>query len=159
MAEPGDPAKRRADLPLFLIAFIGVPLAEIYLLIEVGQVIGALPTIGLCVLTAVVGGGLLRHQGLNTLQRARDNLDQNKVPALELLEGAALVVGGALLMTPGFATDALGFACLLPPTRRAMVRALLSRAHVSYGPADRGSGPRGGADGHSTIEGEYRRRE
>lgn len=159
MVEPGDPAKRRADLPLFLIAFIGVPLAEIYLLIEVGQVIGALPTIGLCVLTAVVGGGLLRHQGLNTLQRARDNLDQNKVPALELLEGAALVVGGALLMTPGFATDALGFACLLPPTRRAMVRALLSRAHVSYGPADRGSGAGGGADGHSTIEGEYRRRE
>lgn len=145
-------------MPLFLIAFIGVPLAEIYLLIEVGQAIGALPTIALCVLTAILGGGLLRHQGLTTIQRARENLDQGKVPALELLEGAALVIGGALLMTPGFATDALGFACLLPPTRRAMVKAVLARANVTYGPAGNGQPGGPGADGHNTIEGEYRRR-
>lgn len=145
-------------MPFFLIAFIGVPLAEIYLLIEVGQAIGALPTIGLCVLTAIIGGGLLRHQGLATLQRARDNLDQGKAPALELLEGAALVVGGALLMTPGFATDALGFACLLPPTRRAIVRSVLARAHVTYGPAGESTPGGSGGDGHYTIEGQYRRR-
>lgn len=146
-------------MPFFLIAFIGVPLAEIYLLIEVGQVIGALPTIALCVLTAIIGGGLLRHQGMSTVQRARHNLDQGKVPALEMLEGVALVVGGALLMTPGFATDALGFACLLPPTRRALVRAVLARAHVTYGPVGGAPGDSRGGGGHDTIEGEYRRRE
>lgn len=144
-------------MPLFVIAFIGVPLVEIYLLIEIGQVIGALPTIALCVLTAILGGGLLRHQGLSTLHRARTNLDQGKVPALELLEGVALLVGGALLMTPGFATDALGFACLLPPTRRMLVRAILARATITYGPPGGGAGD--GRHGHDTIEGEYRRRD
>ncbi|PWG65559.1 exlusion protein FxsA [Spiribacter halobius] len=148
-------------MPVFLVLFLVVPLVEIYLLIEVGQIIGALPTIGLCVLTAAVGGALLRQQGLDTLARARRNLDEGHVPALELFEAVALAVGGALLLTPGFATDVIGFACLLPPTRRLLVQFALRRVNVVYGPAGRpggGQGDRGRRDPR-TIEGEYRRRD
>lgn len=148
-------------MPIFLLLFLVVPLVEIYLLIEVGQVIGALPTIGLCVLTAAIGGALLRQQGLDTLARARRNLDEGHVPALELFEAVALAVGGALLLTPGFATDVIGFACLLPPTRRLLVQFALRRVNVVYGPAGPpgGDGERRDATGRRTIEGEYRRRE
>jgi len=148
-------------VPVFLVLFLAVPLVEIYLLIEVGQVIGALPTIGLCVLTAAIGGALLRQQGLDTLARARRNLDQGHVPALELFEAVALAVGGALLLTPGFATDVIGFACLLPPTRRLLVQLALRRVNVVYGPAS-GPGGRGGQhrdEAGRTIEGEYQRRD
>lgn len=148
-------------MPVLLVLFVVVPLVEIYLLIEVGQVIGALPTIGLCVLTAAIGGALLRQQGLDTLARARRNLDQGHVPALELFEAVALAIGGALLLTPGFVTDVIGFACLLPPTRRLLVQLALRRVNVVYGPAG-GHGRRNGAargDAGHTIEGEYQRRD
>lgn len=143
-------------MPLFIVLFFGIPLVEIYLLIQVGQIIGALPTIALCVLTAIIGGSLLRQQGFETLQRARSNLDRGQVPAMELFEGVALAVGGALLLTPGFATDAVGFACLIPFTRRYLVRAALKRVNVTYGPAGGGGAAAGG---HDVIEGEFRRRD
>lgn len=139
-------------MPVVVLLFLVVPLVELYLLIEVGQVIGALPTIGLCVLTAVLGGVLLRFQGLQTMMRAQASLARREVPALEMLEGVALAVGGLLLMTPGFATDALGFLCLLPWSRRALIRGLLRRSQVHYGPA-------GAAGDRYTIEGEFRRRD
>lgn len=152
-------------MPIFIILFFVVPLVEIYLLIQVGQEIGALNTIGLCVLTALLGGALLRKEGLDTLRRAQANLDRRTLPALEMMEGVALVIGGALLMTPGFATDAIGFACLFPLTRRLLVQAVLSRMHVTYGPVGEGEEPaperaRRSADGrHNVIEGEYVRRD
>ncbi|MDH3715523.1 MAG: FxsA family protein [Gammaproteobacteria bacterium] len=129
---------------ILLILFIGVPLAEIYLLITVGGWIGAGWTVFLVLLTAVIGTFLLRQQGLSTLFRARQTMDSGGVPALELLEGLVLAVGGALLLTPGFITDAVGFACLLPLTRQLMVRIALARMHPQT------SHPR-------TLEGDFRR--
>ena len=135
-----------------ILLFVGVPLIELYLLIEIGQVIGALPTIALCLLTAVLGGALLRYQGLQVMFRAQATMARGEVPAIEMFEGVALAAGGVLLLTPGFATDVIGFLCLLPWSRRAMVRALLRRLNVRGGP------PRHGG-GHHTIEGDYRRRD
>ena len=117
--------------PLIATIFLVVPIIEIYLLIQVGQVIGAGWTILLVVLTAVVGVWLLRIQGLSTLTRAQQRLQENELPARELLEGVALVVAGAFLLTPGFATDTLGFLLLLPPTRIWLVKLAASRMVVT----------------------------
>src|SRR5690606_8721638 len=106
------------------------PILEMWLLIEVGSAIGTLPTIGMVLLTAVVGAALLRQQGFHTLTRAQQRLNSGEVPATEILEGLFLAVGGALLLTPGFLTDAIGFCCLLPPIRRGIIAALLRRGVV-----------------------------
>jgi UPF0716 protein FxsA len=148
-------------VPILLILFIFIPLGEIFLLIEIGQVIGALATIALCLLTAGLGAALLRQQGLQTLARARQNLDRGMAPAMELLEGVALLVGGALLLTPGFVTDSLGLICLVPPTRHALVRLALARLEVQYGPAGPPPGAHNSSRGHTpdVIEGEFERRD
>ena len=117
--------------PLIAFLFLAVPIVEIYLLIQVGQVIGAGWTILLVVLTAVIGVWLLRIQGLSTLTRAQRKLQDNELPAREILEGMALVVAGALLLTPGFATDGIGFLLLFPPTRIWLVNQAASRMVVS----------------------------
>ncbi|HHM05855.1 MAG TPA: FxsA family protein [Gammaproteobacteria bacterium] len=114
---------------LFLI-FLGVPVLEIYLLITVGGWIGALPTVGLVVLTAVIGAYLLRQQGFATWQRVQTTLARGELPALEMMEGLVLLVSGALLLTPGFFTDTIGFLGLIPATRRAMVLYLLRHSNV-----------------------------
>ena len=100
-----------------LLLFIVMPVVEMWLLITVGRQIGALPTIGLVLLTAVVGVALLRAQGFATLFRARQKMDIGELPAMEMAEAIVLAVCGALLLTPGFATDVLGFAGLIPPVR------------------------------------------
>ncbi|MEA5444613.1 FxsA family protein [Gammaproteobacteria bacterium AB-CW1] len=142
---------------ILLLLFVGVPLLELYLLIQVGQSIGALSTIGLCILTAVIGAALIRLQGIQTLSRARQNLNRGMAPAMEMLEGLALMMAGAMLLTPGFATDALGFMLLVPPLRRLAIRSGLSRMHVQYGPAwSRQHTPQ---DHQRTIEGDYERRD
>ncbi|MEE4381040.1 MAG: FxsA family protein, partial [Pseudomonadales bacterium] len=136
--------------------FLLVPVVEMYVLIRVGSWIGAWPTIGLVVLTAAIGVSLLRQQGLSTLSRGLRRMDAGELPAQEMLEGLFLAVGGALLLTPGFVTDAAGFACLLPPTRRGLVRLLVARGMVSvrgaggdpfgrgpFGPGPSGQGPFG----------------
>ena len=87
--------------PIFVAIFLIVPILEIYLLIQVGSVIGALPTIGLVVLTAVIGAALLRVQGFITYARFNQALGEGRVPATEIMEGVALLIGGALLLTPG----------------------------------------------------------
>ncbi len=145
------------------ILFIVVPLVELYLIIKVGGIIGALWTVLLVVLTAVIGVTLLRVQGFSTLNRARLSMEQGTLPAMEMMEGMALAVGGALLITPGFITDTLGFLCLIPATRRAMIRYLLRHATMhtqDFYP------PRGPHHGHQdrdsthkgrTIEGEFHR--
>ena len=149
-------------MPTLLVLFVTVPLAELFLLIEVGGIIGALPTIALCLLTAMLGAALLRQQGLQTLARARHNLDRGALPAVELLEGVALIVGGAMLLTPGLITDVLGFLCLIPVTRHWLVRLALARMAVRFGPAGPGPGdsaPHRDGAGHHVIEGEYERRD
>jgi UPF0716 protein FxsA len=117
--------------PLIAVIFLLVPIVEIYLLIQVGQVIGAGWTICLVVLTAVIGVSLLKVQGLSTLNRAQRKMQENELPAREMLEGLGLVVAGALLLTPGFFTDAVGFFLLFPPTRIWLVSAVASRMMVS----------------------------
>jgi UPF0716 protein FxsA len=89
--------------------------------------IGAIPTVALVVLTATLGIWLLKLEGLATLARVQEKLDQGQIPETELLEGIMLLVGGALLLTPGFITDAMGFTCLLPGLRRPLARWIIHR--------------------------------
>lgn len=112
-------------MPLLL--FMLIPFFEMWILIEVGGWIGALPTIGLVVLTAAIGLSLLKQQGLSTLMRARRKMDEGAIPASELVSGVMIAVGGALLLTPGFVTDALGFALLIPQTRKWLLFKLIDR--------------------------------
>lgn len=127
---------------VLLLAFITVPLLEIFLFIQVGERIGAWPTVGLVVLTAILGVALLQMQGLETWSRAQMSLLQGSLPAQELLEGAVLLVSGALLLTPGFFTDAIGFLGLLPWTRQWAIRRWLRGRFPGgpNGPSDRGGG-------------------
>ena len=130
-SKPDLPRNCYPVFPLIAVIFLLVPIVEIYLLIQVGQVIGAGWTIFLVVLTAVIGVALLKQQGLSTLQRAQQKMQDNELPAHEILEGMGLLVAGALLLTPGFFTDAVGFVLLFPPTRIRLVRAIASRMVVS----------------------------
>jgi len=109
------------------VLFVVLPILEMWLLIEVGSLIGSLPTIAMVVFTAVVGAALLKQQGLETLTRAQQRLNTGQVPAKEILEGLLLAVGGALLLTPGFITDSLGFICLIAPLRQGVIAFLLKR--------------------------------
>ncbi|MCW8125246.1 FxsA family protein [Microbulbifer halophilus] len=126
--------------PLLLL-FIVIPILEMWILIAVGSEIGALPTIGLVLLTAVVGLALLRRQGLSTVMRAQQKMQTGELPAREMAEGIFLAVGGALLLTPGFFTDALGFACLIPGLRQLLLGRILRHVTVVQGPG--GVPPRG----------------
>ena len=103
---------------IIFLFFLIVPFVEIYLLLQLGGIVGVFPTVLLVVFTAVLGAWLLRQQGFKTWQRLQENLAKGTVPAYEMIEGPILLVGGALLLTPGFFTDALGFACLIPQIRR-----------------------------------------
>ncbi|WP_409523250.1 FxsA family protein [Nitrincola sp. MINF-07-Sa-05] len=105
---------------LFLL-FVIVPIIEITLLIQVGQLIGVWYTVALVLLSAFIGVNMLRYQSLATLMRARQRMDQGEIPGQEMGEGIVLAVGGALLVTPGFVTDVIGFCCLIPATRKALV--------------------------------------
>jgi len=113
--------------PVLAVIFLLVPIVEIYLLIQVGQVIGALWTVFLVVLTAVIGVWLLKIQGMSTLQRAQQKMQNGQMPAQEMLEGLGLVLAGAFLLTPGFFTDTIGFFLLLPPTRAWLVGKLVAQ--------------------------------
>ena len=108
-----------SPLPVLLL-FIGIPLVEIYFLIKVGDVIGAFTTVVLVVATAVLGASIARYQGLVTLQRVQATVARGEAPAIEMLEGVILFLGAVLLLIPGFVTDIFGFACLVPPLRRAI---------------------------------------
>lgn len=134
---------------LFLL-FTAVPIAEIYLLIKVGGEIGALPTIGLVLLTAFVGAGLIRLQGMATLARARASMEQNIMPVGAMFDGLCLLVAGALLLTPGFVTDTFGFLLLIPPFRRMIARILAARLVPMPDGAGHGRRPDDGV-----IEGEF----
>ena len=138
-------------LHLLFLLFIAVPIVEIYLLLEVGGVIGAIPTIGLVVLTAAAGAVLVRAQGFSTIMQVRRSMEAGEVPAVAIIEGIFLLVAGALLLTPGFLTDAVGFGCLIPPLRRALILRFIEMRVIRArhpGPAPR--------HGH-VIEGEFKR--
>jgi UPF0716 protein FxsA len=136
-------------MPFLLLLLIGIPVIELYVLIEVGSGIGAFPTVWLVVFTAALGIWLVRRQGLSVLARVRASVERDEPPALELAEGALLLLAGLALLIPGFVTDAVGFLLLVPPLRRHLVLTWVSRAQAH------GRGPR--PDGPRVIEGDWRR--
>ena len=117
-------------LPLLLLLFIVVPIAELAVIIQVGQLIGIWWTIAILIADAVLGSMLARSQGRAAWRRFSEALHSGRPPAREVLDGALVLFGGALLLTPGFLSDPLGIALLLPPTR-AIVRAALVRRFAS----------------------------
>ena len=152
-------------LLVILALFIGIPLIEIYLFIAVGGWIGVWPTIGLVILTALVGTTLLRQQGLATLARAQAETEANRLPVRELFDGVCLLFGGVLLLTPGFMTDAFGLALLLPQLRGLIGRGLWKLLQGSKGfhftvygaggnPRSPGNGPGRGPGGGPILDGE-----
>ena len=113
---------------LLLIAlFIVGPIAEIAVLLAVGQAIGTWPVVGLCIATAMLGGALLRIQGLNALTLLRRDIEEGRVPVEAAADGVFLAIAAPLLMTPGFLTDAAGFALMIPPVRHWIARQALRR--------------------------------
>ncbi len=137
---------------ILLLIFLVVPVAEIYLLFQVGGLIGAGWTIFMVVFTALLGAVLVRAQGFSAVRRIQAQLAAGELPALELLEGVVLLVAGALLLTPGFFTDAVGFACLTPPLRRGVIRLALEKNLITGHHPDPDTPPRRG----DTLEGEFR---
>jgi UPF0716 protein FxsA len=114
-------------MPLLLVfIFIVVPIAELYVLIQIGQAIGVLPTIALLILDSILGAALMRQQGRAAWLRFNRALTEGRVPGREVIDGVLVIFGGALLLTPGFLSDILGLFLLLPPTR-AIIRGLLVR--------------------------------
>lgn len=113
-------------LKLFL-AFTLVLIAEIYLLVRVGEYIGALNTVAMVVLTGVVGATLARVQGIHTLYKIRTSLQQRKIPSRELMDAMLILVAGILLLTPGFITDTAGIVLLLPMGRAVVRKQLLKK--------------------------------
>jgi UPF0716 protein FxsA len=135
---------------LLVVLFIVVPIAELYVIIQVGEAIGVLPTLALLLADAVLGSLLLRHQGRGAWRRFNEALAARRFPGKEVADGVLIVLGGSLLLAPGFLTDIVGVFLLIPPTR-AIARSLLRRFTVGrftvVGMAGRstpGPGPAGG---------------
>lgn len=151
-------------MPIFL-ALVIVPLIEIGLFIEVGGLIGLWPTLGIVVLTALAGATMLRLQGLATIGDLRGRIDRGEDPSGPLAHGALILASGLLLLTPGFFTDAIGFALLVPQVRAAVIRYLARRVvTVIHKRGGAGRGPGGGPGGKpashrprgpGTVEGDY----
>jgi len=154
-------------LPILL--FILVPLAELAILIKVGEIIGIGATILLVISTAVIGVSLLKRQGLAALARARASLDAGEFPVESVADAACLLVAGAFLLTPGLLTDTAGFALLIPPVRLFLARWAFNKFNLSgtvpgddagsgagpYGPGGAGEPPRQRGAPGPVIEGEF----
>jgi len=135
-------------LPLLIVVFIVVPIAELYVIIQVGQAIGVLPTLALLLLDSIVGAYLLRSQGRTAWRRFNETMARGRIPANEAFDGVLIIFGGALLLTPGFLTDILGVLLLIPPSRaavRALGRTLVARRMAL--------GYRGAAWGYRRVRG------
>src|SRR4051794_8962285 len=146
-------------LPLLFVIFIVVPIAELYVIIQVGQSIGVLPTIALLILDSILGTMLMRSQGRITWRRFNEVLQAGRPPAREVIDGALVLLGGAFLLTPGFLTDVLGVALLLPPSR-ALIRRILGcrllrrvTASLAGGPAASGFPRRPPSEADFDVEG------
>jgi UPF0716 protein FxsA len=144
--------------PKWPLLFVVVPVLELFLLIRVGMWIGAGWTVLLVLTTALVGVTLLRWQGIATLARGVERLQQGQVPAGEMVEGMLLAVAGGMLLTPGFITDAAGFLLMLRPARQRISQFLLSRLRIyAVGPPG-GTPPPAGGRGR-IIDGDFERRD
>jgi UPF0716 protein FxsA len=143
---------------LLVFLFIAIPVAEISLLIRVGSSIGLLNTIVFVIFTAVLGAYLVRQQGFATIAKLQEETNAGRVPALQIAEGVALLFAGAVLMTPGFITDALGFALLIPPVRQALIawaanNLMKGNVSAAYGTSTSATNPY--VEQADVIEGEY----
>lgn len=141
---------------ILLLAFVAVPIIEIALFIRVGGFIGLWPTLAIVVLTAVLGSALLRRQGLSTIARVQTEIREGRDPSSALAHGALLLVSGILLLTPGFFTDAVGLALLIPAVRAAAIAWLgprIAARVVVAGSAARHRRPDPGVE--APIEAEY----
>jgi UPF0716 protein FxsA len=112
---------------LLVVLFVVVPLVELAVIMRVGQLLGTWPTIGLLVADSILGAWLLRREGRRAWQQFRRALEQARWPGDEVTQGGLVIVGGTLLLTPGFVTDVVGFLLLLPPTRAVLSRILRAR--------------------------------
>lgn len=132
---------------LFFIAILVISFLELYVLIAVGSVLGAFFTISLIVASAALGSFLLKQQGLATWQRLQATIARHETPAYELMEGFLILLGGALLLTPGFITDSVGLMCLLPSLRQKIIA--LAMQNYFSSPAAR--------QDENVLEGEFRK--
>lgn len=130
---------------LIVILFVLVPLVEIYLVLQVGAALGAGWTIALLVADSIVGAWLLKVEGRRAWSQFRTALQEGRWPGDEVAQGALVIVGGTLLLTPGFLTDGVGLLMLLAPTRRSLARLLRTRVTAGAAPGRRTSRPEGGA--------------
>ncbi len=141
------PRRRRFRWWLVVVAFVVVPILEIYVIIQVGQVIGAWWTIVLLIADSIFGAWLIRHEGRRSWQALTGALDSGRMPASELADGGLILVGGTLMLSPGFVTDALGILLILPFTRpvaRRMLTRVVSRRLLGSDDVQRpGPGPQG----------------
>jgi UPF0716 protein FxsA len=141
---------RRRVFPrwVLLVAFIVVPLVEIYVIIQIGRVIGAWWTILLLVVDSVLGSWLVKREGARAWRSLRIALEQHRMPARELADGILILVGGTLMLTPGFVTDAVGIVCILPLTRplgRRLLAGVISRHLLGLGFAEAGTAEQPGS--------------
>ncbi len=107
-----------------LLLFILVPLVELFLLIEIGRLIGTLSTLTIIVCTGILGAFLARYQGIGILHQMRTEIANGRLPAAQLADGVIILIAGAVLITPGVLTDALGFLCLIPASRKIIKKML-----------------------------------
>lgn len=147
-------------MPFILLAlFIGVPLLEIAVFIQIGGYLGLWTTLAIVVATAVLGTILLQVQGFGILRKAENHLNKGELPIEEVVSGVFLLVAGALLLTPGFVTDAIGFALFVPGVRlalgRSIMRGLMSSGSFQVHTYSSGPRPRD-PEGHQTIDGDFR---
>jgi len=145
-------------LPFLFLLFILMPVIEIWVMIDIGSIIGAGWTVLAILATAAIGASLVRFQGLGVYSRLNQAAARGEVPAMEMIEALCLLISGVLLLTPGFITDTLGFLMLIPPLRRWFALSLLKRFFIV--PADsagQGADVRKTTVDVTTIEGEYRR--
>lgn len=147
---------------IILALFILIPVAEIALFIELGGNFGVFNTLLLIIVTAVLGASLVRQQGFQTLSNVKAQMAAGNLPAMEMAEGVALLFAGALLLTPGFLTDTIGFCLLIPPVRRKLIKYLSTQGVVTIATAGQYSTAHDRArpnakPGGNVIEGEYRK--
>jgi UPF0716 protein FxsA len=129
---------------LLVILFIVVPIVELYVIIQVGELIGLWPTLALLLADALLGSLLLRYQGRGAWRRFNHALAERRFPGREVADGLMIAIGGTLLLTPGFVTDIFGFLLLIPPTRalaRRLLRGYVTRRFVVVGMGGGGARP------------------
>ncbi|MCY3661892.1 MAG: FxsA family protein [bacterium] len=126
---------------ILLLALLGIPVAEIFFIIRVARDLGIPETIGLLVAVSLVGAWLVRRSGLGVLRQIQERLARGEIPGKELVDGLLILVGGLLMLTPGFLTDAVGLLLLIPPTRLALRALLIRRYGKRLRVAGWGAGP------------------